>query len=108
MPWCGSLGPLSILEIPNKDKGLFKTGGVEGRLEHAPRLGSNPVLSSSVPWGSQALLWAGRLSVTALASDRLAAPVRSMQRSLFSLMLVQSKDFATEAIIIIDIIVVVS
>lgn len=47
----------SILGILNKDKGHFKTGGVEGRLELALRLGLNPVLTSYVPWGSHALLW---------------------------------------------------
>ena len=54
-------GPTLFLEIPNKDKGLFKTGGVEGRLEHALRLGLNPVLSSCAPWGNQALLWVAEL-----------------------------------------------
>ena len=57
MPWRGSLGPVSILGILNKDKGRFKTGGVKGRLEHALRLGLNPVFTSYAPWGSHALLW---------------------------------------------------
>lgn len=96
------------LRFPTRIKG-FQDRWVEGDWSTPPRLGSIRASVALCPGGARHSS-PGQADSQLLPSfsDRLAAPVRSMQRSLFSLMLVQSKDFATEAIIIIDIIVVVS
>lgn len=96
------------LRFPTRIKGFSRQVGSKGDWSTLPgwvRIRPSVALCPggarhSSGWQSSACK-AGRLSVTALVSDRLAAPVRSMQRSLFSLMLVQSKDLQRRLLLLL-------
>lgn len=71
--WAHSLS----LGFSTRIKGISKTGGVEGRLEHALRLGLNPVFTKLCALGEPCAPLGGRVLLVKLAGSQLLLQLRA-------------------------------